>query len=603
MTNKIDKSDRLPNNLLAFFWKFVKPYKLSFYGQLFMQLLDSLAVSFNSYLTGRIIDLVTDYNSASSTSLLSVVITPIIMLLCLDQINQFALAYYDYLKLKSTTNIRADIMNAMYAYIQHHAYHYFQNNHAGSLTNKISDMAKGATTVLEQIVAPLFSELTTSMIAVITMYLVHPLFGLILAIWSSIYLSGVALFTKKTLKLSSVFSEANSVCMGKVSDGIINIITIKLFSRAKYEEKYLEKYVADSKSKNQAMQLYMLKVKYFQSIFVTILLGSMTFTLIYAKSKSLITIGDFTIIFSLSYVVIHSLWLISSYCLIFLENVGICKQALSIISVPHEITDIKNPLPFKVTKGEIIFDKVNFSYANEAKIFTNKSITIKGGEKVGLVGFSGSGKSTFVSLILRLYDPYSGQIIIDGQNISQVSQDQLREKIAMVPQDPLLLHRTLFENIQYGCLNATESEILDASKKAHCHEFIQSLDFQYNTLAGERGIKLSGGERQRLAIARAILKNAPILILDEATSSLDPITEKKIQESLNYLMKGRTTIVIAHRLSTLYAMDRILVFKEGSIIEDGSHQQLLALHEHYFQLWQMQSGGFLPYKQNLEDYN
>jgi len=343
-----------------------------------------------------------------------------------------------------------------------------------------------------------------------------------------------------------------------------------------------------------------MQVKYIQSVLVTILLGSMIFTLIYAKAKSLITIGDFAIILSLSYTVSQSLWLISTYCLVFLENIGLCKQALSIISVPHELTDYKGSKPLIVTKGEITFENVSFSYSNETKIFANKSITIHGGEKVGLVGFSGSGKSTFVSLILRLYDPYSGKILIDGQDISKVTQESLRKQIAMVPQDPSLLHRTLFENIQYGLLDASTEEIIAASKKAHCHEFIELLDLQYNTLAGERGIKLSGGQKQRLAIARAILKNAPILILDEATSSLDSVTEKKIQESLNYLMHGRTTIVIAHRLSTLYSMDRILVFKEGRIVEEGNHQKLLAMNGHYAHLWHMQAGGFLPYKQNNE---
>ena len=592
------KVDHLPRNLVTFLWAFMQPYRLIFAGQLCTQLFDSFAVSVNAYLMGRIIDDVTAYQPELGVSLWSYVIIPAVMLVSLDQLNQIALATYDYLKLKSTTNIRADIIKSMYTYVQQHAYRYFQNNHAGTLANKISDMAKGATAVLEQMITPLFSEVTTTAIAVISMYFVHPFFGIILAIWSLIYLGSIAFFTKKTLKLSSTFSETNSTCMGKVSDGIINIITVKLFSRCGYEKQYLEKYVSESRLKHQSLQWYMIKVKYLQSIFVTILLGSMISTLIYAKSKSLITIGDFSIIFSLSYTVVHSLWLISSYCVVFFENLGLCKQALSIISVPHELTDLPSAPPIKITNGAITFDTVNFSYESESHIFTNKSIVIPGGQKVGLVGFSGSGKSTFVSLILRLYDPNSGKILIDGQDIASINQDSLREQIAMVPQDPSLLHRTLFENIQYGNLEASKEQVIDASKKAHCHDFIELLASQYDTLVGERGVKLSGGQRQRIAIARAILKNAPILILDEATSSLDSVTEKKIQESLDYLMKDRTTIVIAHRLSTLYTMDRILVFKDGQIIEEGTHEKLLELNGHYTQLWHMQAGGFLPYRQN-----
>lgn len=210
------------------------------------------------------------------------------------------------------------------------------------------------------------------------------------------------------------------------------------------------------------------------------------------------------------------------------------------------------------------------------------------------MGFSGSGKSTFVNLILRFYDLEGGRILIDGQDIAQVTQDSLHSQIAMIPQDTSLFHRTLMENIRYGRLDATDEEVLQASQKAHCHEFIAQLYEGYDALVGERGVKLSGGQRQRIAIARAILKNARIVILDEATSSLDSLTEKYIQESLRQLMAGRTTIVIAHRLSTLRDMDRILVFHEGQVIEDGAHEELLRNGGHYAKLWDMQAGGFLP---------
>ena len=587
---------QLPKTLLEFFIELIKPYRIIFAGQIIIQIFDSLSVSLNAYLTGKVIEQVSNFNPNIHESLWSTVIVTIAMIISLDQINQIALACYDYLKLKSTTNIRADIIKSMYAYTQQHSYHYFQNNYAGSLTNKISDMAKGVTTVLEQLICPLFSEITTNIIAIISMYLVHPFFGISLAIWSLMYLFSIALFTKKILKLSSVFSESHSLCIGKVADSITNIITVKLFSRLQHERSYLKQYITESTTKQKSLQWYMLKAKYLQGFLVTILFSSIFFTLIYAKSKYLITIGDFTIILTLSYTVAHSLWLVSTYSVIFFENLGVCKQALSIINTPHEIIDIPNASNLKVTKGEIVFEKVNFSYEQGSRIFTNKSIIIHGGQKVGLVGFSGSGKSTFVSLILRLYDPFSGKILIDNQDISKVSQSSLRAQIGMVPQDPSLMHRSFLENIQYGCLESSREQVIEASKRAHCHEFIQLMPLKYDTMVGERGIKLSGGQRQRIAIARAILKNAPILILDEATSSLDSITEQKIQESLKYLMQNKTTIIIAHRLSTLYSVDRILVFKDGIIVEDGTHENLLAINGHYAQLWNMQDGGLLPYK-------
>lgn len=266
---------------------------------------------------------------------------------------------------------------------------------------------------------------------------------------------------------------------------------------------------------------------------------------------NLVTIGDFTFVISLSISILWNLWFLASQFVSFSEQIGLCKQALSIIREPHEIIDASDAKPLVVSNGKIQFLNVTFHYDEGAHLFRNKNIVIEGGEKVGLVGFTGSGKSTFVNLILRLFEVESGEIIIDDQNINHVTQESLRKKIALIPQDISLFHRTLMENIRFGNTKATDKEIIEIAKKAHCHEFISQLPKGYQSLVGERGIKLSGGQRQRIAIARAMLKNAPILILDEATSSLDSITEKYIQDALNLIMQNKTTIVIAHRLSTL----------------------------------------------------
>jgi ATP-binding cassette subfamily B protein len=277
---------------------------------------------------------------------------------------------------------------------------------------------------------------------------------------------------------------------------------------------------------------------------------------------------------------------------------------LRALVVTPDIQDRRHARELVVSKGEIIFEDVQFSYQGSDPLFQNKSVKIESGQKVGLVGYSGSGKSTFVNLILRLFDVTSGQITVDGQDIRHVTQDSLRANIGMIPQDPSLFHRTLGENIRYGKTNATDEEIVEASKKAHAHAFISALAQGYDSLVGERGVKLSGGQRQRIAIARAILKNAPLLILDEATSQLDSVTESDIQDSLWQLMQGKTTIVIAHRLSTLLHMDRILVFDESKIVEDGTHQALLTQRGLYATLWNAQVGGFLPENRVLrEGYN
>jgi ATP-binding cassette subfamily B protein len=259
----------------------------------------------------------------------------------------------------------------------------------------------------------------------------------------------------------------------------------------------------------------------------------------------------------------------------------------------HEVVDAPGAQPVPIERGRIEFQDVSFGYTSEQLIFEHLDVVIPAGQRVGLVGFSGSGKSTFVSLILRLYDPQGGKILIDGHDIRALTQESLHSQLSLIPQDPNLFHRTLMENIRYGRLEATDEEVVDAARKAHADGFIRGIKGEYSSLVGERGVKLSGGQRQRIAIARVVVKNAPILILDEATSSLDSITEQAIQETLNEVMQGKTVIVVAHRLSTIAHLDRILVFDQGRIVEDGTHEQLLALGGSYHRLWSRQAGGFV----------
>ncbi len=297
---------------------------------------------------------------------------------------------------------------------------------------------------------------------------------------------------------------------------------------------------------------------------------------------------------SLSLLIISEARNLSKRFLEFFEHIGNIANGVFTIVQPHEIIDRDSAIAHSITQGQIEFRQVNFSYSLGKKVFDNLSITIQPGQRVGLVGFSGSGKSSFVNLILRLFDPQSGEILIDGVDIQDMTQDALHSQISLIPQDPSLFHRTLMENIRYGRLDATDEEVIEAARKAYAHDFIAQIKEGYHSLVGERGIKLSGGQRQRIAIARVILKDAPILILDEATSSLDSITEKAIQDTLDSVMNGKTVIVVAHRLSTIADLDRILVFDQGRIVEDGTHPKLLACCGAYYRLWKMQAGGFLP---------
>jgi len=306
-----------------------------------------------------------------------------------------------------------------------------------------------------------------------------------------------------------------------------------------------------------------------------------------------ISVAEFVVASTTTLLIINEARNHSRRFLEFFEYIGNVANGVHTLVKPHEVVDQPGAQRVWVERGRIEFRDVSFGYTDEQLIFQHLNVTIPAGQRVGLVGFSGSGKSTFVSLILRLYDPQGGQILIDGHDIKAMTQNSLHSQLSLIPQDPNLFHRTLMENIRYGRLEATDEEVVDAARKAHADGFIRNIKGQYSSLVGERGVKLSGGQRQRIAIARVVVKNAPILILDEATSSLDSITEQAIQETLNEVMQGKTVIVVAHRLSTIAHLDRILVFDQGRIVEDGTHDELLALGGSYHRLWSRQAGGFV----------
>lgn len=584
--------ERLPKTLLSFFWHFVKPYKLFLAGFLFIACYWAVANSMLPYVLKHIIDRAFELDS-NREQIFDAVKYLALLYIALWTGMACVMRLLDWIKLQFFPAVREDITNKMYRYLSNHSHHYFQNNFAGSLSNKISDMANGTISVFT-VLDDAFAQTLGLAVAMVTMFIVHPVFACIFAIWALSFI-GIAVYFSKHIKvLSDDLSTSRTKLVGKIVDSISNIMNMRLFARNSFEQQNIAKVVKQSEDKNRNTQRYILKMHIFFDISIILLMSAMMFGLIIMYGKGLVTAGDFAFVISLSISMFFNLWFITSQFVQFAQELGKCSQALTIITAPHDVVDTIDAKPLSADKGKIEFNDVTFHYNEGNNIFENKNVVIAHGTKVGLVGFSGSGKTTFVNLILRFFDVESGQILIDGQNIEAVTQDSLHEQISMIPQDTSLFHRSLMENIRYGRLDATDEEVIEASKRAHCHEFISVLPEGYNSLVGERGIKLSGGQRQRIAIARAMLKNAPILILDEATSALDSVTEKQIQEGLHELMEGRTTIVIAHRLSTLSEMDRILVFDKGHIIEDGTHEKLLKLKGHYARMWNMQAGGFLP---------
>jgi ATP-binding cassette, subfamily B, bacterial len=573
--------------LISFSWKIFKPYRFYISFMLFTGMLWGVYVSLSPYLLKIIIDSLAENKAVQQVYLPAVIY---VLLYFFTAINFRAL---DWIKYKILPPIKKDTAMNMFDYIKHHSHDFFQNNFAGSMSNKVNDMVVNLESLLNSS-DEFFANFASFLIAIVVMYTVNPIFALALFSWCVLFFIISVIFSKSIHELSKLTSESYSKYSGTLVDIFSNISSVRLFSRFKYETKNLSDSVDDLVYKDRNMLKYIIKMRLVQDITLVGLLGVMFYMLLNLYSKGMVTIGDFALILTITMSIFQAMWHLANKIVDVYKNIGRCYQAMSLIEVKHEIIDQDNAKNLVVKNGAIEFKNVTFSYKNSTPIFSNQNIKISAGSKVGLVGYSGSGKSTFINLILRLYDIAEGDILIDNQSIKAVSQDSLRHNISMIPQDISLFHRSLMDNIKYGNVDASEEDIIKASKQAHCHEFISNLHKGYDTLVGERGIKLSGGQRQRIAIARAFLENAPILILDEATSSLDSVTEKYIQDSLHLAIQNRTTIIIAHRLSTLLEMDRVLVFKDGEIIEDGSHDNLLAANGNYAKMWAMQSNGFLP---------
>ncbi len=584
----------MPKTLRPFIWHFIKKHWILIAIAQTFAFAWSLDHTLWPYVIMLLIDAITTY-AGDRSDIWSILAKPIIMGISLWIFVEIAFRISGIALAKAIPRINADVRLALFEYVEKHSYNYFSNNFAGSISNKISDMVQSLENILRLVIQLFLPVFLALIIAICFFACVSIYFALILAGWLAVHLGISIVCAPKCARLADIHASARSDLAGKIVDSLTNHSNVRLFSRHKYELKYLTKFQDKEQAKHWASLWYIEKMKIAMGIASFFGAGlALNGYMLYSWQQGTITAGEVVFIFNTSWNIVMMAWIASLELPTLYKEIGICKQALSIIQNPIEIVDAPQAKPLKVNKGEIKFDNVTFHYLPQANIFEDKSITINAGEKVGLVGFSGSGKTTFVNLILRYFDVENGRILIDGQDIAEVTQDTLREQIALIPQDASLFHRSLMENIRYGRLEATDTEIEEAAKKAHAHDFIGKMSEGYDTLVGERGIKLSGGQRQRIAITRAILKDAKILILDEATSSLDSVTERLIQDSLQDLMQGRTCIVIAHRLSTLSGMDRILVFKDGKIVEEGTHEELLEMGGHYAEMWEMQAGGFLP---------
>jgi ABC-type multidrug transport system fused ATPase/permease subunit len=494
--------------------------------------------------------------------------------------------------MKTLPKIKGDIIEYFYNYIQHNSHEFFQQKLAGDITNKIMETTKSVEYFISNFNEFVVRKSTAIIAALITIYWVNYNFAIVFSLWLAAFTAIHLLFAPKVLHLSASMAAKKSQVAGKIVDAISNIVSIRMFRSHNYEKKYLNYYITEFIQSDVKWQWFLLKMRLVLGPICSIMILGMVYYLTNLRALNLVTVGDFVLIISICSDLISDVWDLSEEIGNSFEDYGSFKQSCTLLSSYH-VVDSPSANKLIITSGRIEFVSVVFQYKDQNILFNEKSITIPGKSKIGLVGYSGSGKTSFVNLINRLYDISSGKILIDGQEISKVTMDSLRKAISYIPQDPILFHRSIMENIRYGNFNASDEEVFEAAKKAHIHQVIMNMPEQYNSLCGEKGGNLSGGQRQRIVIARAILKNAPILILDEATSSLDSLTEKLIQDSLEFLMHDKTVLVIAHRLATILAMDKIFVFENGKIVENATHQELLEKRGLYHQFWQSQIKGFL----------
>jgi ATP-binding cassette subfamily B protein len=490
------------------------------------------------------------------------------------------------------TRMKAASYKQLFSYLSYHSANYFSNRFAGSLTNKVSNVSEGTTNICQTIIWQLLPLTTFVIVGMYTAAVANIAFSLILIIWVAMYVTFNVFLVLKKRSRSVAVADAASGMRGAMVDSATNIAAVHQSGHHEHEIRYVQGYIETFRGATLRNWMFsefiLLGGNAMQGIFIGVMLA---FSISYLQ-RGLITVGDVVLLWGLMMQVLRQIVFIGNEMNRFMDDYGSASEGLKELLIPHEITDIPGAGALEVSQGRIEFRGVDFVYGDK-HVFRQLELVIPAGQKVGLVGHSGAGKTTLTAMLLRQYEIKDGAIVIDDQDIRKVSQRSLRRKIAIVPQDTSLFHRSIRDNIRYGNLNATDEDVIGAAKSAQAHEFILGLPQQYETLVGERGVKLSGGQRQRIAIARAILKDAPILVLDEATSALDSESEACIQKAFDVLMQKKTVLAIAHRLSTLRMMDRIIVMDKGAVAEDGTHDELLAKGGIYARLWKSQVGGFI----------
>jgi ATP-binding cassette subfamily B protein len=490
--------------------------------------------------------------------------------------------------------VMKDLERTAFAYLLGHSYQFFADSFAGSLVRRVGRLSRAYADIVDALQWRLLPLVVSTFWVLYFVSQRSPQVALMLSVWVVLFVALNFYSVRIRHRLRVQRAAKDSEVTGAVADALTNATNIKLFTGFGREMGIFDR-LTDERRVLHVKSWYVGESNMLvQNVLMLLVEIAVMYTAVRLWSLGVLSVGDVVLFQSYLLLLFNKLFDFGKVLRSLYEAFAEAQEMVELMALPHGIVDRPAAKALKVKKGALVFEGVSFKYPTGQTVLKYLDLTIKPGEKVALVGPSGAGKSTIVKILFRFYDLTKGRILIDGQDIAKVTQDSLRDAISLVPQEPILFHRTLKENIRYGRPEASDEEVVLAAKQAHCHDFISGLEKGYETYVGERGVKLSGGERQRVAIARAILKNAPILVLDEATSSLDSESEHLIQDALQTLMKGKTVIVIAHRLSTIMQMDRIIVLENGAVADTGTHHELLKTEGGlYKKLWQLQAGGFL----------
>lgn len=578
--------------LTQFILEMIRPFKIGILFMIFVALFCAFDFAFRKYLIKEILDTAARYQGHKD--LVRELIFPVGLYTLMSLSITTLYRFYGYiLDIKTFPRLKQKIADKGYVRLLSQNYHYYQKNLTGDLAHKLNNLIDGTLELIKVFIGRFLACALILIVSIYTLSFASLEFAISTLVWVIVFVT-VSFTCFRTLSsLSDDFANKSAQVTANAADSLFNINSVMLFSNKIYERiKFFKSCKNKALSEKKLHKAYWFIWFVYGYSFDLLQIISLYF-LIHGFYLNKLTLGDFALVIGLNVSIVEFLNQLTYDLTHFSDNYGKVSNAFSTIFANSQCLDRKEAKNLFVSQGNIVFDKIDFSYHSREILFNDLSVNIAAREKIALVGPSGAGKSSFVSLLLRLFDLRSGSILIDDQDILKVKQDSLREHISVIPQDLVLFHDSILENIRYGKTKAELQEIIEASKFAGIHRFISSLPHGYNTIVGEKGLKLSGGEKQRIAIARAFLKNAPILILDEATNQLDSITENEIQQSIVKLIRDKTTIVIAHRLSTLLHMDRILVFEKGKIIQEGTHNQLIVQDGLYKKMWDSQTNGFL----------